>query len=178
MSSLYSAHARRASPLLTVSIKASVSGEQSFLCPRWHRTKELDTKCKAALSTWGGSTLFVPQKWSDSFLWLRIKMPRQQSYFWLSKRYAFRGSAPLTGRSKKKKNFLHLWAKKYWKKRKKRRHFQQRQMLCVSMMQACRIGTLLLPNGLLRASQTNIGYISLQSDTAPPWRHVSRFPTE
>lgn len=48
----------------------------------------------------------------------------------------------------------------------------------VSMMQACRIGTLLLPNGLLRASQTNIGYISLQSDTAPPWRHVSRFPTE
>lgn len=134
MSSLYSAHARRASPLLTVSIKASVSGEQSFLCPRWHRTKELDTKCKAALSTWGGSTLFVSQKWSDSFLWIRIKMPRQQSYFWLSKRYAFRGSAPLTGRSKKKKKLSTSVSKKILKKRKKRIHFQQRQMLCVVLL--------------------------------------------
>ena len=59
MSSRYREHAARASSLPTVSIKASISGEQSFLCSCWHRTKELDTKCKSASSTWGGSSLLV-----------------------------------------------------------------------------------------------------------------------
>lgn len=61
MSSLYREHIERASTLPTVSIRASISGEQSFLCLCWHWTKELDTKCKSALSTWGGFSLFVSQ---------------------------------------------------------------------------------------------------------------------
>lgn len=94
MSSLYREHAASASSLPTVSIKASISGEQSFLCLRWHQTKELDTKCKSALSTWGGSSLFVSHGGvtgpfgSGSIL----GMQRKQSYFglWLSKRIKFK----------------------------------------------------------------------------------------
>lgn len=73
MSSLYSEHIERASSLPTVSIKASISGEQSFLCSCWRRTKKLDTKCKSASSTWGGSSLFVSQGGEWQVLWIRME---------------------------------------------------------------------------------------------------------
>ncbi len=73
MSSLYREHTERASTLPTVSIRASISGEQSFLCSCWRRTKELDTKCKSASSTWGGSSLFVSQGGEWQVLWIRME---------------------------------------------------------------------------------------------------------
>lgn len=66
MSPPYRAHGGRALP--AVSIRSSVSGEQSFLCLRWHRTRELDTKCKSALSSlrWL-QCVCVTRWWCDSF---------------------------------------------------------------------------------------------------------------
>lgn len=66
MSSPHRAHGVRALP--AVSIRSSVSGEQSFLCLRWHRTRELDTKCKSALSSlrWL-QCVCVTRWWCDSF---------------------------------------------------------------------------------------------------------------
>lgn len=68
MSPLHREHSARTLPV--VSIRASVSGEQSFLCPCWHQTRELDTKCKSALSSRRWLQSVCVTRWkveSDSF---------------------------------------------------------------------------------------------------------------
>lgn len=79
MSPLLREHGVRALP--AVSIRASVSWEQSFLCLRWHRTRELDTKCKSALSSWRWlQSDFVTRckEESDSFSASRCRMQEGQ----------------------------------------------------------------------------------------------------